>query len=364
MGIYCLSEQFYATAIPLQNVQVNAIAALSHTDSDYSERFRYVYNTALGIAVDSENIKLRSCGYKISTSTNFYSGGDPMGPSDGIRAAEKNNPWLLIGPDRSNEFIIATRARTISTPIVSTMASAHELNSLPLEAFSAVPLVNEMAKLAVKGTLAENYGKSFATILDPTCLLCRDFVKFFESEAIKQNLTRVFSTEVTSETPNINFVVAQTLKSKPDFFLLPGYSKQSGFIIAELGKSFPESRFVGSDGWGDGEFGYLTKFPINEKQKGLTVRPGLPSSKMSDPLSTPFSSLKWKGVEISPPFAAFALREIVQKVSQMLCFNRPKSKEEFAQIISLKEKSFFHLRSGLSFYRLENGKLRYDRPAN
>lgn len=196
--------------------------------------------------------------------------------------------------------------------------------------------------------------------IDKTCVFCRDFAKNFSESSNRIGIQSLFSFDLESETPDISELERLIKIHELHFLLLPNYSKQSGFVISSLKTKFPHLKFVGSDGWGDGEFGYLTKFPLGNDQIGFSLRPGRPDANMRELLKVPGFNVAWQGMVIKPPFAVFALIELLQKVTEQLCTLRPKSREQFQTKILSKSATTFRSNAGMSVYLLRGKTLKYE----
>ena len=68
-AIFC-SLPFHAYCSPIE-VRIAAVAALSVTDSDYSERFKMAYQAGFFYAAGELQNKLEKCGYRIGVDFDY-----------------------------------------------------------------------------------------------------------------------------------------------------------------------------------------------------------------------------------------------------------------------------------------------------
>lgn len=344
---------------PLVPVRVGFMAALSPKDTDYSERFKSGYQAALFYGVGDLRRQMERCGYRYEVDLAFYSGGDGLGPMDAIASLEQGLPWVIFGPDRSNEFLLGAKSRSKGTPIVSGMASAQDVFAQKPPIFSMAPPPDVLALEAVRAVSKSQFGTRFGTVVDSSCLFCKDFATAFKSEGKVAGLVESFSIEVTGESPDTGPIRAALKRQGADFLLIPNYSKQTGHILATLASEFPTIPAVGGDGWGDPEYGFLTKFPLSPQQKGISVRPGKSYEQMQRIFGTQSLVLTWKGEPLKTSYTSFAVMEFLRRVTSLLCERKPRGRSDFVSLMARQPSDYFRSLSGVSILKLHEGQLKY-----
>ena len=341
----------------LTTVRIAAVAALSPSDSDYSERFKAGFQGAFFYAAGENAQSLRKCGYKVEFDFYFYASGDAVAPADASKAAVAKGAWLVVAPDRSNEALVAASA-VAGSPMVSLLANSKAVTSLRPPFFTASMAIDDLARTAAKHGQKEAYGKAYGVAIDKTCRFCVDFAEAFETIAGKA-LEKKFEIGLSGESPELSPLANALKRSNVDFLMLPGYSKQSGYTIATLGKEFPKLKFVGGDGWGDDTYGYITKFPILPDQQGFAVRGGRSYEKTLAALDLGQLNLAWKGDSIRNSDAMLGIVSLIRKQREILCRSKPKSRESYIKAMSALPASHFRLSNVVSVLELKGKSLRY-----
>ena len=114
---------------------------------------------------------------------------------------------------------------------------------------------------------------------------------------------------------------------------------------------------MGADGGGDRTYGYLTKIPIPNHVKGISIRLGGTSNSISEGMGISSLVFRWGGKNLFPASSSLLMIEHMRRISNFLCKERPKDKSSFMTVIKKKESDFFKSKIPLAIYKLENGNL-------
>lgn len=350
---------FSAFAKTLTTVRVAAVAALSSSDSDYSERFKAGFQGAFFYGAGETAEALRKCGYRLEFDFSYYASGDAVSISEIAKETVRRGAWLVVAPDRSNEALVAANSVPL-TPMVSLLANAKDVSNLRPPFFLASASVEDLAAVAVKHALGSSYGKTYGVAVDPTCRFCVNFEEGFTKRAFGR-LEKKFQVDLIGESPDITELLSALRKNKVQFLLLPGYSKQSGFTISKLGSNFPGLKFVGGDGWGDDTYGYIAKYPILAEQSGFSVRGGSSYQKSLEDLQLDTLSLAWRGESIRNSDSMLGIVNLVRKQKDILCRAKPKDREGYKKSLTVLPRDYFINSNVISVLELNGKTLRYSK---
>ncbi|WP_186646528.1 hypothetical protein [Fluviispira vulneris] len=344
----------YCKEKELIEVKIGAIAALNPLNNTFSERFKFGYLSALDYAKSDTEEQLAKCGYKYVFNFESYQTNDQI---DVIKAANKlsYDSWAVIGPDHSNEFILVQKILN-NTPIVSVLASSKEVSELPPPVFTMSLPIDQMAYLTTKIVEKSKYGMNYGAVVDLNCKVCQQFSDYFHSHS-KSKYKKLFDIKVTGNTPDLTELVDKLKTIEVDFLLLPNFSKQSGYIISYLNNDYSHIKFVGSDGWGDDEFGYLTKFSIGKNQQGITLRNGDLYTEKIEKFKLKNFVLNWKDESLKISDTYFGIIHFLRMQANLLCEKKPKSRSIFIEHMKSLPKNSFILSSNANVYFLENTQL-------
>ena len=253
-------------------VRVDLIEALSPKDTTSSLRFQNEFEQVIKTAKAKLEKKLNACGYALETPTTFFDANDPLQAKEKAEAATKNGSWVIIGPRRSNHYILLVKGSG-TTPTISLMASATEVQEFGSRHISLSPTNDVMAKAAaIESQRKTSKNSKYASVVSEDCISCIDFSSIFEKEAAKVGMKKVGDFKIKGETPNLQEIVEKLVELKPKIVLVPNFSKISALIISSISEKLKGVLFVGSDGWGDASFGFLQNDSSIQTAKGITVR--------------------------------------------------------------------------------------------
>jgi hypothetical protein len=133
----------------------------------------------------------------------------------------------------------------------------------------------------------------------------------------------------------------------------------SANTILHLEKTYPRLRYVGSDGWGDGNVGYFNKYGFQPTTEGLCVRPEVPVERMME-LTSSYSVQHESPSGYMAPFPSiFLIQRFLDSVTSELCRSRPRSRAQFVETIAAKPTDSFRKRIGSSVFFLKKGEIRH-----
>jgi len=345
---------------PLVKVKISFLEALAPKDTTSSERFQKDYVSAIDLGKRITQQKLSSCGYELDTKTFFYDASDPLQAKEQAEKAVKDGAWLMIGPRRSNHYLLLVKGAQ-ETPTVSLMASASEIDSLGGLHLSLSPSNPAMAKSAAKEIaqrLKSKKSKSFISVVSEDCISCKDFALAFEKQASILKFKKLADIKIISDDPETSNIVATIQELKPDFVLLPNYSRSSSHIMSAVQKSKYHPVFVGSDGWGDSKFGFIQNNDNIDQIKGFTVR-GTP------PVENGLNKLSFKkelaSTELPASGPGLGILKTIDSTTEFLCQSKPKDTKAFTASFSKKGRKLFSAPWGVSVFNLKDGNLNFER---
>ncbi|MEN9723350.1 MAG: hypothetical protein RJB38_1336 [Pseudomonadota bacterium] len=344
-------------------VRLDFLEALAPRDTTSSEEFRRQFESSVALGVKLTEANLKECGYRLETHTQFYSASDTLQARERAMDADKSETWLVVGPRRSDHYLLVANGAP-DVPSVSLMAAASEiekLGALHLSVYatnsSMAPALANVAKASLKARQKPNY----LTVVSDDCLVCKDFSQLFDSASKARGLQKLDEVKVITETPDTTPVVESVLKHKPTFILLPNFSKISAQIMASIQSRFPSALFLGGDGWGDGQFGFVDRNPSLTTASGLTVRgfPPVDAGLSNFPLGKLALDGGSRGEFVPKSGPGMAILRIIQGTKDILCSAKPKDRAAFRKAFAEKGRFFFSAPWGVSAYRLENARITY-----
>jgi thiol-disulfide isomerase/thioredoxin len=358
VAILALANSAYAADT---SVSVSFVEALSPKDTTSSERFRSEYQNAVRLGIQYTSATLTKCGYSIQPEFHFFDASDEVQAFEKGKAANANGKWLIVGPRRSQQFLVLTKGAG-NTPSVSTMASSTEVFALAPQHLTMAPSNESMAKVAVVSALSKikSKPKTFFTVVNSDCVTCRDFAKHFEAFAAKKGLKNPGSKEVIGDDPELGSLPIDLARLKPSIVLLPNYSKPSAQIMKKLQTLKPQPLYVGGDGWGDSNFGFVEVGNTPDQAQGITVRgfPPAESGLKTFSIGNQIAKDKSKIEQFPASGSAQALIKIVADLSELLCAKKPKSKEDFTS--AFLKSPHFKPTWGVSVYKLVGGNITFE----
>lgn len=188
------------------------------------------------------------------------------------RAAKEALEWkaeVVIGPRFSNLFLLLEGLFPKETLVVSPLASATNVYSMPKNFYTFSPSNRDYA-MALATFTKEMKLNRISTVVESDCLYCVNFYNEFKSSARIAGLA-VHSEDsyLSSNVPNISYSELGNPLVDSDAILLPNRSWSSGFIMQGLSRQLKKNIiFLGGDGWGDWSVGYVGKFPSQYEYKG------------------------------------------------------------------------------------------------
>lgn len=345
-------------------VPIAFIEALDSKDTTSSERFAKEYELAIQYGVELTAKEIGTCGYKIKPLSSFYGASDPLQAKERTEQAVKSGAWFVVGPRRSNHYILAAKGSG-SVPTLSLMASSDEVESLGPKHLSLVAPNSVMAKVAAKEALSQipaKAAKTYISVVRDDCLFCKGFADQFEAAAKPFGLNKSIQVPILSDEPDLKDIVAAIDAHKPSFILLPNYSIVTGYLIEKLHKRYPSIFFVGGDGWGT-NFGFVENGRNIGSAKGFTVRGNPPVDVGMKSFSTGQKLLADSGRVPVASATALSLIKIIDSTKSFLCKHKPKSASDFAAAYEKTGRDLFEAPWGVSIYELSSGNIVYKKSA-
>ena len=340
----------------LINVKIGLLESLSPKIPSSSDRYKSLNESALFYALGENEKKLNECGYRITTTTSYFDTLDAIELIVEAKALEQSNPWVIIGPRRSNHFITASK-EIKQTPMISTLANADAIFNSNRLIFSMSSSITNLAKAMSNEIEKSNFGKRYGTVVDVRCNNCVDFAKALRK--FNSNRNEAFYLEVADNTPDLDKLKENIAKHKIDYLVVPNYSELSGYIISEIQKSNPSIKFVGADGWGENSFSYINGYGVNSDTVAMSIKAGVRNSDKDKYFKINSLDSEVNGANIKPPYSVYALIELIRILSNDLCNSSAKNKHEFSEYLAKKPSNHFVKNVPYSIYKIKNGQLEF-----
>ena len=183
-------------------------------------------------------------GNKFQVAISHYDEADKYAPRDAASLLEASKNWLVIGPRRSDHFLMAALGLK-QTPMISMTAGSTKVHNLSPPFFTMYPRPEELVRTMLKAVRKENLGRTYGTMVDVTCDVCKDFALGLKKLGAGQ-LEEKFSFDVATDTPDLSQLIDTLTNSPVDFLFVPGMAKLTGFVISTLQARFPKLKYLGN----------------------------------------------------------------------------------------------------------------------
>lgn len=349
-GLLISSAAFGSIKVP-----VNFVEALAPRDSTSSLRFQADFEGAIKLATQATKSQLARCGYELETSFSFYDAGDPLQATEKGSSAQSAGNWLIVGPRRSNHYLLLTKGAS-KTATISLMASASEVKNLGGLHATLSPLNAQMASVAaVESVRRAKKGATYIAFVSADCVNCVDFADQFSKRTGSLGIKEVAQVRLNAELPDLGPLKEAVSSARPDFILIPNYSKTAAHIMAGLSDSF-SGFYVGGDGWGDSNFGWVQNGPNLQKIRGFTVRGFPPFEKGIK--AFPLGKRLEKNSDLPKSGPALGIIKTVDLLAESLCSQKPKTQADFTRAFE-KASGKFQSPWGVSIYELNGGEISF-----
>ncbi len=351
---------FAAESSPKQiiPVRISFVEALAPRDTTSSVRYQQSYEGTIAVASALLEKKLNSCGYKFETHTAFYDASDALKAKEFGAKAASDGSWLIVAPRRSNHYLLLVQGAE-EVPTASLMASSDKVGELGPRHRTLSPINSKMASVAVQEAKRRTKkGARYVSVVSSDCANCVDFAKAFDSAATKSGLKKESEVLLTGEAVNAVDLREKVKSVRPDFVLLPNYSKVSSAVMAAFNDEKIPPIFVGGDGWGDSQYGFVQNGLDIQNVKGITVRgfPPVESGLAAFPMGREILRLKSKSLAFTPDLS---ILKILDETAKTLCSKHPKDRAAFRTAFEGKLGNGLNSPWGVSIFELKRGEIHF-----
>ena len=349
------SEKNLKQPIP---VRIDFVEALAPRDTTSSVRYQQSYEGTIALASELLGKKLQSCGYSFDTRTSFYDASDSLKAKELGAKSAKEGAWLIVGPRRSNHYLLLVQGGE-AIPTASIMASSDKVGELGFRHITLSPTNSKMASVAaLEAKKRTKKAAKFISIVSSDCSNCLDFAKAFEQSASSIGLKKVGEIALIGEAVTAKELLSKVNELHPDFVLLPNYSKVSSIVMAAFNEETNPPLFVGGDGWGDSQYGFVQNGLDIQKVKGITIRGFPPAEKGLSRFKLGRNVLNPNRKE--PNFTPdLSILKIMEETADALCAKRPKSREAFFSIFEGRPARNLIAPWGVSVFELKRGEIHF-----
>jgi len=240
--------------------RVIKVAVLDNLKSEKMASEEYTKDYLKGI--DLGMLEAKKKGILLETKTFFFSR-NKLEIFDQVGEIKKWGADLVIAP-RSSDLFLMLRESFPDTLVISPLATADEISSLPKNFYSISP-PNSVGVKAMADFVKKNFPKARVyPVVQLDCVNCRDYAEKFKTFAVAEKI-RVVENSATFLTQEVESKsVFDLIKDyrEGDIFLLPNTSYVSGVLMGRISDYIKKDGavFLGGDGWGDMSVGYAGKF--------------------------------------------------------------------------------------------------------
>lgn len=352
------STQSLAGSPPIE-IKVRVIEALSPRNTTSSLGFREEFDATIQLAQSLISRDLRAAGYLLSLSTRDFDADDGVEAYEVARDAERQGVWFIIAPRRSHHFILVAKGAP-ETPKVSLMASATEVLNLGALNLSLYAGNSKLASMAARSLSSSHPGATYYSLVSRDCVTCGDFARVFDRESGSLGLKKLGEISFLEDAIDFRRLKTELARFRPKAILLPNYSKISAVLMGAVHEVLPTAVFVGGDGWGDQQFGFLDGNPHALHASATCVRGFPPVSIGLSQFGLGRQVMTQAGFRPSSG-PGLAILKSFDGLRQLLTQAKPRDKNEFTRVFKKYGKSLFESPWGVSVYELQNGSLQFKR---
>ncbi len=346
------------TGDSLISVPIAFVEALAPRDTTSSVRYQQSYEGTIAIASELLEKKLNRCGYRFETKTAFYDASDALKAKEFGAKAASEGAWLIVSPRRSNHYLLLVQGAE-EVPTASLMASADKVGELGPRHRTLSPINSKMAAIAVQEAKRRTKKSAkYVSIVSSDCANCVDFAKAFDAAAGTAGLKKETEILLTGETVGAAELREKVKAARPDFVLLPNYSKVSSAVMAAFNEEKAPPLFVGGDGWGDSQYGFVQNGLDVQNVKGITVRgfPPVDAGLSAFPLGKDILKTKRKNLAFTPDLS---ILKILDETAKTLCSKRPKDRVAFRTAFEGEQGNGLDAPWGVSIFELKRGEIHF-----
>ncbi len=352
-----LTFNFKYNAFSSNNIEfsIAALQPFQVEDSQDSSIYRNSFETTLYFILGQFSEKLNKCGYVPNIKFNYFSHEDTPNLKKNALKLENESTWIILGPNKSEQFLNATKVIK-STLLIIGMANSKEVTNLKWPYFTIYPTNEKLAQITSAWVdKNEIYKGKYGIITDASCIFCEDFKESY----IKYAGTPEFIYETDEQLFNTENLLKELKKHNVNSILLSTYSALAGKIISGLSKShFSHIKFIANDGFGD-DLNLAPYYSIGREQKVVSIRLGPQKPDSIKILNLENLKMSWNDKVIYPPDEAIYFKDSMNKITNLLCIHKPKKKTQFNNITKKFSSNYFKTDIGYGVFEFFDNKFKY-----
>lgn len=314
---------FSLPALALINVPIAVLEASYLPVYTDSERNSLVFSMPL--ALQQFGKKAIYCGYKYSFMFSEFSYGNPNSAKVSVDHILDNKPWVIWGPE-TNDELDQTRAFLdgLGIPQFSSFAFDNIYGGKNILTLSGNQDV-EVKQLFKSIHSMDRIG----VVFDPTCTMCKIYLRSIK-EQYKSYKLKFYSLQQDSD-----FIKTEkkVIRDKIKSLVILLYGDTSGKFISKFRKNEP-IKFFGTKMFGNEVSSEMMKYDLSKKDISL-VRPLPPCD-----FDTIYFDIYDDNEKHRVFDNSFYMIYFVEKLTEMLCKNKPNNRNDLVQIIKKRKYKF------------------------
>jgi ABC-type branched-subunit amino acid transport system substrate-binding protein len=249
------------------------VAILDNLKSEKLATERYIQDYLDGIELARRHATKRGVNLEVKP---FFYNKRPLSILEQVPALKTWGADVVIGP-RSSSQLLALREQLADRLVVSPMASATEIATLPKNFHSVAPSNDRVVQALVQYVSSRFKGRSVFAIAEADCVYCVDLAKQFTAGFHRTGMTVRNEAPALFVSSGVETVAIDKLLvgyHAGDLILLPNNSYTSGILMSRISEHLKTAPiFVGGDGWGDWSVGFTGKIRSRYDYSGYRVAP-------------------------------------------------------------------------------------------
>lgn len=184
-------------------------------------------------------------------------GSTALGSKKAAKEAAAAGVCAVVGPFRSSHALaMAPVLQEARIPMVTPTATNPDVTRVGNYIFRAIYVDSFTAVKAAEFALKDLGAQTAAVITNTNEAYSIGLSRFFTDNFAKLGGRVLIESEYLNDTVEFKEMLSQVIEQKPDVVFLPGYSKDSGFIIKQARKMGLQCPFIGGDGWTNKMYNY------------------------------------------------------------------------------------------------------------
>jgi branched-chain amino acid transport system substrate-binding protein len=176
----------------------------------------------------------------------------PIGSKQAAEDAIRHNVIAVIGPYWSSHALAAAPVlQAAGIPMITPTGSSPEITRCGNYIFRACFSDSFQGRVLAEFARKQLQSQSAAILINANEQYSMTLADFFKSHYIQNGGQIVWEGFYSGKAVDFSDILTEIKRIRPDVCFIPGYSRDSGFLIKQAVGMDIHSHFIGGDGWGE-----------------------------------------------------------------------------------------------------------------